>query len=155
MADVARVAQAKLSQSTRNLVPRELRRLERILQPDEQLLTLAQGRLDDGLGILAATDQRLIFLGRQLVIEERMFRAQGLQLHYAEIATAGKLRPLSGEIEIRQGRKRTVISEILPRERALEIAEPAGQQRAAQRSRKRAPAPLRAPVARPAFGFAE
>lgn len=137
MADVQQVARLKLSPSARNLVPRELRRLERLLPDDEQLINLAQGRFEDGIGLLAATDRRLIFLGRQLVIEERTFRSQGAEFPYAEIAVEAQVRQLSGQLTIVQGRKRTLISEITPKERATEIAEYAAQRVAEQRRARR------------------
>jgi hypothetical protein len=140
MADVQQVARYKLSPSARNLVPRELRRLERILPDDEQLISLAQGRFEDGIGLLAATDRRLIFLGRQLVIEERTFRSQGADFPYTEISVASQVRQLSGQLTVLQGRKRTLISEITPKERASEIAEYAGQRIAEERKARRASA---------------
>lgn len=132
------IARYKLSPSARNLVPRELRRLERILHPDEQLVNLAQGRFEDGIGLVAATDRRLIFLGRQLVIEERTFRAQGVEFPYADIALSAHERQLSGQLVVQEGRRKMLISEITPKERAREIADYAGQRIAEERKTKRA-----------------
>ena len=130
-------AQRKLSASSRNLVPRELRRLERILHPDEQVVNLAQARFDDGIGLLAATDRRLIFLGRQLVIEERSFRAQGAEFPYASIAIDAQLKQLSGQLNVTEGRRKHHITEITPKERTTEISEYVAQRVADERKAKR------------------
>jgi hypothetical protein len=138
VADVQQIARYKLSASARNLVPRELRRLERILHPDEQLVNLAQGRFEDGIGLIAATDRRLIFLGRQLVIEERTFRAQGVEFSYASITLTAQERQLSGQLVVQEGRRKMLLSEITPKERASEIADYAGQRIVEERKTKRA-----------------
>lgn len=126
-------------------MPRELRRLERILPDGEQLISLAQGRFEDGIGLLAATDRRLIFLGRQLVIEERTFRAQGIEFPYSDISVEATERALSGQLVVHQGRKRLPITEITPKERATEIADYVAGRVAEERKAARAAKKRRVP----------
>lgn len=122
LAIVEQTARYKLPASTRVLVSRELRRLARVLYSDERLQTLAQARMDEATGLLAVTDRRIVFIGRHLVIEERVLHAQRAEFPFSEIKKVeAELRPLSGTVIIHQAGRRSLISDINPPERAPEI----------------------------------
>jgi hypothetical protein len=124
LAHVEQAARYKLPAGSRVLVSRELRRLARILLPDEQLSTLAQGRMDDATGLVAVTDRRIVFIGRQLVIEERVLHAQRAEFSFSDLKKVeAEQRSLSGEIVLQVGRVHVVIAGINPPERATEIAQ--------------------------------
>lgn len=123
LANVEQTARYKLPAGTRVLVSRELRRLARVLNADERLITLAQGRLDDATGLIAVTDRRVVFIGRQLVIEERVLHAQRAVFPFPEIKRVdAEIRALSGSVTIHQTRRKTHVTDVNPPERAVEIA---------------------------------
>ena len=135
LAHVEQAARYKLPNGTRVLVSRELRRLARVLLPDERLSTLAQGRMEDATGLVAVTDRRIVFIGRQLVIEERVLHAQRAEFPFSDLKkVVAEQRSLSGEVVFHVGRARVVIAGISPPERATEIAQIAKARIAAARN---------------------
>ena len=120
---IEQTAHYKLPGSTRVLVSRELRRLARVLTPDERLLSLAQGRMAEVTGLIGLTDKRLVFIGRQLMIEERVLHAAQSEYTFAELQTVqGEQRALSGSLILHLSCGRTQITDVNPPERATEIA---------------------------------
>lgn len=106
------------------LVARELRRLARILELDERLATLAQGRMDEATGLVAVTDRRIVFIGKQLVVEERTLQAQRAMVSFDELRKVeGSQRTLSGTLELHLRRGRIQFTDLNPPERAIEMAE--------------------------------
>ena len=123
LAQIEQTANYKLPGSTRVLVSRELRRLARVLTPDERLLSLAQCRMDQATGLIGLTDQRLLFIGRQLAAEERVLHAARSGYTFAELeAVQGEQRVLSGSLILHLSGGRTQITDVNPPERAIEIA---------------------------------
>jgi hypothetical protein len=58
---VKRAVADKLDSGTRWLLRREVEHLPRLLPAGEEILILAQGRLDGGTGMIVVTDTRLMF----------------------------------------------------------------------------------------------
>ena len=137
LANVEQTARYKLPAGARVLVSRELRRLARVLNGDERLITLAQGRLDDATGLIAVTDRRVVFIGRQLIIEERVLHAQRAVFLFPEIKRVdAEIRALSGSVTIHQTGRKTHVTDVNPPERANEIAAVAKQRIAMLRKAK-------------------
>ena len=137
---IEQTAHYTLPGSTRVLVSRELRRLARVLTPDERLLSLAQGRMDQVTGLIGLTDQRLVFIGRQLMIEERVLHAALIEYTFAELETVqGEQRALSGSLILHLSRGRTQITDVNPPERATEIAALARARIQAERNGRQRP----------------
>jgi hypothetical protein len=133
---VEHAARYKLPASTRVLVARELRRLARVLAPGERLLTLAQGRMDDATGLIGLTEQRIIFIGRQLVIEQRVLQAAQSEFVFGDLTRVDlEERALSGSLTLHLRSGRASIRDINPPERATEIASLAAACIQAQRER--------------------
>jgi len=140
IAHIEQTAHYKLTGSTRVLVSRELRRLARVLEPDERLLSLAQGRMDQVTGLIGLTDQRLVFIGRQLMIEDRVLHAARSEYTFAELATVqGEQRALSGSLILHLSRGRTQITDVNPPERATEIAALARARIQSERKHQKSP----------------
>ena len=138
LAHVEQAARYKLPPSTRVLVARELRRLSRLLDPNERLATLAQGRMDEATGLVALTDRRIVFIGRQLIVEERVLHAQRAMFLFGDVKKVeAEQRALSGALVVHLKRGRTTFSDINPPERAAEIAALCRARIAAERKAKR------------------
>lgn len=154
---VEQTARYKLPASTRVLVARELRRLARLLTPGERLATLAQARLEDATGVVAVTDRRILFIGRQLIVEERVLHAQRAVFAYADVKKVEAVqRALSGAVVVQLRRGRVTFTDVNPPDRATEIAQLCKARIAAERKSGRAPARARglAPAAAAAVAAA-
>lgn len=138
---VEQTARYKLPASTRVLVARELRRLARLLMPGERLATLAQARLEDATGVVAVTDRRILFIGRQLIVEERVLHAQRAVYPFSEVKKVeSEQRALSGAVVVHLRRGRATLTDVNPPDRATEIAQLCKVRIAAERKASRVPA---------------
>lgn len=109
---------AKRSMASRLGVRRELRKLPELLQHGEQVLTMASGIYAKVAGLLVATDRRVMFLG------VGMARSTIEDFPYERISSVQhEVYVLSGNITIFASGNRAEIVNVLPRQRAREVAD--------------------------------
>jgi hypothetical protein len=116
---VQRAVADKLDSGTRWLLRREIEQLPRLLPDDEEILILAQGRLEGGTGMIVVTDTRLMFF-EQGVSHRRVEDVLYLEAEAVE----ADVSVVSSDLTIsRFAGKPLSVERVYPKARTMEIAD--------------------------------
>jgi len=116
---VRRAVADKLDSGTKWLLRREIEQLPRLLPAGEEILILAQGRLEGGTGMIVVTDTRLLFF-EQGVSHRRVEDVPYLGIAGVEV----DLSVVSSELTIsRFAGGPLTIERVYPKARTMEIAD--------------------------------
>ena len=116
---VRRAVADKLDSGTRWLLRREVEQLPRLLPEGEEILILAQGRLDGGTGMIVVTDTRLIFF-EQGISHRRVEDVPYIAVEAVEVDVSVVLSDL---IISRFAGDQVTIGRVYPKARTMEIAD--------------------------------
>jgi hypothetical protein len=99
------------------LVRQEIKRLPDLVEPGEELVTAASGRYEDRNGLLAITDRRILF------VDDGFVRKRVEEFHYNRVSSIQwKSGMLSSMLTIVTSGNKATIKDVMPKERAQEIA---------------------------------
>lgn len=117
-AQVDQAVAAKLDGGTRWLLRREIDKLPRLLPPGEEILHMAQGRLEGGTGLIVATARRLMF------VEQGVAHQRVEDLPYELILSVqAEVNVVASKLTISGPASEVSISRVYPKARTMEIAE--------------------------------
>jgi hypothetical protein len=117
-AQVSRAVAEKLDGGTRWLLRREIDKLPRLLPPGEDILHMAQGRLEGGTGLVVATSRRLMF------VEQGVAHQRVEDLPYEVILSVqAEVNVVASKLMISGPSSEVSISRVYPKARTMEIAE--------------------------------
>jgi hypothetical protein len=115
-ARIAELASTKLDM--RMGVGKELKKLPALLLDGEEVLNLARGRYDRRQGLVVLTDRRILF------VEEGVMRSRLEDFPYAKVSSVqSQTAVMSGKLQIFASGNKAVIDNVLPKARAVEIAD--------------------------------
>ena len=116
---VKRAVADKLDSGTKWLLRREIEQLPRLLPEGEEILILAQGRLDGGTGMIVVTDTRLLFfeqgISHRRIEDLPYLEIEGVEADVSVVSSDLILTRFSGE--------RVTIGRVYPKARTMEIAD--------------------------------
>jgi len=116
---VEQAVAAKLDPGTRWLLRREIEQLPRLLPAGEEIELLAQGRLDEGTGLVVITGRRLMFLeqgvSHRRVVDFPYLQVESIQADVSVVSSDLTLRGFDAE--------ETTIGRVYPKARTMEIAD--------------------------------
>ena len=116
---VGRAVADKLDPGTRWLLRREIERLPYLIPDGERIELLAQGRLDDGTGMIVVTDRRLMFLeqgvSHRRVVDLPYLQVESVQADVSVIASELTVSGFDGQ--------ETTIGRVYPKASTMEIAD--------------------------------
>ena len=116
---VARAVADKLDSGTRWLLRREIEQLPRMLPAGEEILILAQGRLEGGTGMIVVTDTRLLFfeqgVSHRRVEDVPYLGVEGVEADVSVVSSDLTLSRFAGGP--------LTIQRVYPKARTMEIAE--------------------------------
>jgi hypothetical protein len=116
---VEQAVAAKLDAGTRWLLRREIQQLPGLLPAGEEILILAQGRVDGGTGMIVVTDARLMFF-EQGVSHRRVENVPYFEIERVEADVSVVSSDLSVSRFVGEG---LTIGRVYPKPRTMEIAE--------------------------------
>jgi hypothetical protein len=109
----------KLDSGTRWLLRREIARLPGLLPAGEEILILAQGRLDGGTGMIVVTDTRLVFfeqgVSHRRVEDLPYIGIEGIEANVSVVSSDLIVSRFTGEP--------VTIGRVYPKARTMEIAD--------------------------------
>ena len=109
----------KLDSGTRWLLRREIERLPGLLPAGEEILILAQGRLEGGTGMIVVTDTRLMFfeqgVSHRRVEDLPYIGIEGIEANVSVVSSDLIVSRFAGEL--------VTIGRVYPKARTMEIAD--------------------------------
>jgi len=112
------VFKRKLPSNIRMLIRRELNRLPSVLEEDETIQQIAQGRYQGKQGLVAATDRRVLFM------EDGMMRSNLEDFHYERISSVQTSKGLAfGKLTVFVSGNKAEIDQIAPKEMGIALGD--------------------------------
>jgi len=117
----ARVAQAvasKVDSGTQWLLRREIAMLPRLLPAGEEIVHMAQGRHDGGIGLIVVTDRRLMF------VEQGVAHQRVEDLPYETVSSIqAEVSVVESALTISGVEKEVTINQVYPKSHTMKIAD--------------------------------
>jgi Bacterial PH domain len=116
---VKRAVDDKLDSGMRWLLRREIEQLPRLVPEGEEIELLAQGRLDEGTGMIVVTGLRLLF------VEQGVSHRRVVDLPYRQVESVqADVSVVSSDISVRGfDGEETTIGRVYPKAMTMEIAD--------------------------------